>query len=169
MTSEGCNVEEAIIEGFICPSCLNSYGRADLLEEHFRTQHIRPAYIKRDHDLQPFKRAAVGLVRDRTAEFFRFRRIHVDNTALETNLLLIRLQKLTAIRETVDSAQRLGKCLSTHLISQPRNKLSSPGLKPTSICARVAGRPLVLAGQLMRPTALLRSRASVAHRPCVRG
>ncbi|VDL92566.1 unnamed protein product [Schistocephalus solidus] len=60
MTSEGCNVEEAIVEGFICPSCLNSYGRADLLEEHFRTQHIRPAYIKRDHDLQPFKRAAVA-------------------------------------------------------------------------------------------------------------
>ncbi|BHF72549.1 Rabenosyn-5 [Sparganum proliferum] len=107
MTSDGCNVEEAIIEGFICPSCLSSYGRAELLEEHFRTQHIRPASAKRDHDLQPFKRAAVGLARDRTAEFFRFRRIHVDNTALEINILLIRLQKLTAILETVDSAQRL--------------------------------------------------------------
>nr|VZI24778.1 unnamed protein product [Spirometra erinaceieuropaei] len=61
MTSDGCNVEEAIIEGFICPSCLSSYGRAELLEEHFRIQHIRPASAKRDHDLQPFKRAAVGL------------------------------------------------------------------------------------------------------------
>ncbi|KAL7060345.1 hypothetical protein AAHC03_09685 [Spirometra sp. Aus1] len=109
MTSDGCNVEEAIIEGFICPSCLSSYGRAELLEEHFRIQHIRPASAKRDHDLQPFKRAAVGFARDRTAEFFRFRRIHVDNTALEINLLLIRLQKLTAILETVDSAQRLAQ------------------------------------------------------------
>ncbi len=41
MAESSCfNYQETIIEGFICPVCLKSFGRAALLEEHFSKQHF---------------------------------------------------------------------------------------------------------------------------------
>ncbi|VDM21834.1 unnamed protein product [Hydatigera taeniaeformis] len=48
----------------------------------------------------------LGRIRSRTADFDKLRQAQVDRTALETNLLLIRLEKLSNIPDNLDNSQR---------------------------------------------------------------
>uniref|UniRef100_A0A5K3FDU7 C2H2-type domain-containing protein n=1 Tax=Mesocestoides corti TaxID=53468 RepID=A0A5K3FDU7_MESCO len=97
--------QETIFEGFICPSCLKSFGRPELLEDHFSKEHfhINSNY---ENSVKYVKAPPLGKIRCRTAEFGKLRRVQVDRTALETNLLLIRLGKLSNIPDNIDTNQR---------------------------------------------------------------
>lgn len=57
---------------------------------------------------------ALGRIRKRTADFDKLRKARVDRNALETNLLLIRLEKLSNISDNLDTAQRRGKNLCVY-------------------------------------------------------
>lgn len=51
----------------------------------------------------------LGKFRSRTSDFDKLRQAQVDRTALETNLLLIRLEKLSNIPDSLDDSKRHGK------------------------------------------------------------
>ncbi|KAM7535404.1 hypothetical protein Aperf_G00000088896 [Anoplocephala perfoliata] len=99
------NYQDIIIEGFICPSCLKSFSKPDLLEVHFANEHFNTSssYGQPKNDVIG---PALGRVRVRTADFDKLRKAQVDRNALETNLLLIRLEKLSNISDNLDTAQR---------------------------------------------------------------
>nr|CDS32324.1 rabenosyn 5 [Hymenolepis microstoma] len=98
------NYQDTIIEGFICPSCLKSFSKPELLEVHFAKQHFHTApATNRPENFA--KGPTLGTVCNRTADFEKLRKAQVDRNALETNLLLIRLEKLSNIPDNLDIAQ----------------------------------------------------------------
>ncbi|TPP62212.1 hypothetical protein FGIG_02549 [Fasciola gigantica] len=106
MTDTFC---EPIIEGFICPNCMKSFGTAELLTLHFVSDHKHNDHTDH-HDGGQKPRAnlcfkgsdsvSFGLAfydqKDRTQplDFTRLRQCRVSRDALEANNLLIRLEKL---------------------------------------------------------------------------
>lgn len=110
-------VSEPIIEGFICPNCMKSFGTAELLKFHFDSDHkhgdhvghyrnsqqtginlsirrsdsvpLSLAFYDQEVSAQPF-----GQTRSLLSDFIRYRRCRVSRDALEANSLLIRLEKL---------------------------------------------------------------------------
>lgn len=102
-------VDNPIIEGFICPVCVTSFRTANVLQEHFISQHktslesfhsdpsitnaVTHAFSHAFYDSRGGIQAP-GHSRSLTSEFLRLRQSHVNRDALETNSLLIRLDKL---------------------------------------------------------------------------
>ncbi|VUZ38682.1 unnamed protein product [Hymenolepis diminuta] len=99
------NYQDTIIEGFICPSCLKSFSKPELLEVHFAKEHFHTASTSKKPE-NFAKGPTLGRTRNRTADFDKLRKAQVDRNALETNLLLIRLEKLSNIPDNLDTAQR---------------------------------------------------------------
>ncbi|VDO03856.1 unnamed protein product [Rodentolepis nana] len=98
------NYQDTIIEGFICPSCLKSFSKPELLEVHFAKQHFHT--VNTTNEQESFtKGPTLGKVCNRTADFRKLRKAQIDRNALETNLLLIRLEKLLNIPDNLDIAQ----------------------------------------------------------------
>ncbi|CAL8107683.1 unnamed protein product [Calicophoron daubneyi] len=99
-------LDEPIIEGFICPSCMLTFGTADLLKFHFDSQHgsdvghasctdardLPGNFAFYDRNLRP---EILGCSRSLSADFFKIRKSRINRDALELNSLLIRLDKLS--------------------------------------------------------------------------
>ncbi|VDK23132.1 unnamed protein product [Taenia asiatica] len=97
--------QETIIEGFLCPSCLKPFSGPQLLEDHFTKEHFHNT-LPHDQFQNRVKAPVIGKIRSRTSDFDKLRQAQVDRTALETNLLLIRLEKLSNIPDNLDNSKR---------------------------------------------------------------
>ncbi|KAH8852579.1 Rabenosyn-5 [Schistosoma japonicum] len=119
--------DEIILEGFICPKCMLTFGTPDLLSQHFKVEHqniIIPengecfplnksglktqsdasnsfAFYNRKNEVQP-----LGMCHSLTSKFIELRKNHVNCSSLETNCLLIRLEKLIDVSETNESDRK---------------------------------------------------------------
>ncbi|CAH8833363.1 unnamed protein product [Trichobilharzia szidati] len=118
---------ETILEGFICPKCMLTFGTPDLLSHHFILEHqnsgiaeseenvsitqsvLRPqfelqnsfAFYDRKDDNQP-----VGTCHSLTSKFLELRKCHVNRSSAETNSLLIRLEKLIEVADAHESDRK---------------------------------------------------------------
>lgn len=97
--------QETIIEGFLCPSCFKPFSGPELLEVHFAKEHFHNT-LSHDQFQNYVKAPVIGKIRSLTSDFDKLRQAHVDRTALETNLLLIRLEKLSNIPDNLETSQR---------------------------------------------------------------
>ncbi|CDI97566.1 rabenosyn 5 [Echinococcus multilocularis] len=97
--------QETIIEGFLCPSCLKPFSGPELLEDHFAKEHFHNT-LSHDQFQNYVKAPVTGKIRSLTSDFDKLRQAHVNRTALETNLLLIRLEKLSNIPDNLETSQR---------------------------------------------------------------
>ncbi|KAG5448019.1 Rabenosyn-5 [Clonorchis sinensis] len=111
--------DESIIEGFICPGCMVSFRTAEVLRVHFEAEHKSDTtdcsrstggvLDQRRHSVAladnipislafyeqtRFEKQPLGQSKSLTSEFHKLRRSRVNRDALETNSLLIRLEKL---------------------------------------------------------------------------
>lgn len=104
--------EESIIEGFICPVCIQPFGSAKELQYHLSLKHINNTKesASRSTSLNTTPSYTVSTIqgqrRNRTDEFLKFRRVHIDKNMLETSSLLIRLGKLLDIQNIDEPVQR---------------------------------------------------------------
>ncbi|CAH8463466.1 unnamed protein product [Heterobilharzia americana] len=119
--------DDTILEGFICPKCMLTFGTPDLLSHHFnldhqnssipeneeiisttksvfRTQsntHISFAFYDRKDDTQ-----SIGICQSLTSNFMELRKCHVNRNSVETNSLLIRLEKLIDLGDAHESDRK---------------------------------------------------------------
>lgn len=111
--------DESIIEGFICPKCLRSFGSPLVLRSHFEQEHQIDDPSANYENINgsagdqytcqagPSKSCAfydkssephsLGTCSSLTIEFLKLRKVFVNRYALEANNLLIRLEKLCSM------------------------------------------------------------------------
>ncbi|VDP95482.1 unnamed protein product [Trichobilharzia regenti] len=77
---------ETILEGFICPKCMLTFGTPDLLSHHFILEHQDSVIAESE-----------GTCHSLTSKFLELRKCHVNRSSVETNSLLIRLEKLIEV------------------------------------------------------------------------
>ncbi|RTG82978.1 rabenosyn-5 [Schistosoma bovis] len=120
--------DETILEGFICPKCMVTFGTPDLLSQHFKVEHrsinipengeclsvtnpvlktqadpnTSTAFYDRKNEIQ-----SIGVYQSLTSKFIQLRKNHVNRSSLETNRLLIRLEKLIDVAETHESDRKV--------------------------------------------------------------
>ncbi|KER30872.1 hypothetical protein T265_02798 [Opisthorchis viverrini] len=110
--------DESIIEGFICPGCMVSFRTAEVLRVHFEAEHksdttgpfMNRLALRSNHLVSVFHTTVdrIGQSKSLTSEFHKLRRSRVNRDALETNSLLIRLEKLINA-PPMSKIQRRGK------------------------------------------------------------
>ncbi|CAH8464728.1 unnamed protein product [Schistosoma rodhaini] len=120
--------DETILEGFICPKCMVTFGTPDLLSQHFKVEHrsinipengeclsvtnpvlktqadliTSSAFYDRKNEIQ-----SIGVYQSLTPKFMQLRKNHINRSSLETNRLLIRLEKLIDVAETHESDRKV--------------------------------------------------------------